>query len=189
MGQLQQELETKTVEAQAGGGMVKVVVNGKFEIVSLKIEKDVVNPEDIDMLQDLVSAAVNEGIRKAQEMAAQVVRLVPEILKDKNYPTEKKVIEMALDIPSQIARSHSQRYEDRPGALQRMEEVLQRCDWMIVHLEQIRDIFTGDDGEKAALTEIIRRYGTVRVKIRNLHKAWKRWGEENPSGFSKNYTR
>ena len=71
MGQLQQELETKTIEAQAGGGMVRVVVNGKFEIVSLRIEKDVVNPEDIEMLQDLVSAAVNEGIRKAQEMAAQ----------------------------------------------------------------------------------------------------------------------
>ena len=70
MGQLQQELEMKTVEAQAGGGMVRVVVNGKFEIVSLKIEKDVVNPEDIEMLQDLISAAVNEGIRKAQEMAA-----------------------------------------------------------------------------------------------------------------------
>ena len=70
MGQLQQELETKTIEAQAGGGMVRVVVNGKFEIVSLRIEKDVVNPEDIEMLQDLVSAAVNEGIRKAQEMAA-----------------------------------------------------------------------------------------------------------------------
>jgi len=124
-----------------------------------------------------------EIYQKTQEMAAQVVRLVPDILKGKNYPTEKKVIEMALDIPSQIARSHSQRYEDRPGALRRMEEVLQRCDWMIVHLEQIRDIFVEDDGEKAALTEIIRRYGTVRVKIRNLHKAWKRWGEENPSNF------
>lgn len=71
MGKLQQELEMKTVEAQAGGGMVKVVVNGKFEVVSLKIEKDVVNPEDIEMLQDLIAAAINEGIRKAQEMAAQ----------------------------------------------------------------------------------------------------------------------
>lgn len=70
IGQLQQELETKTIDAQAGGGMVKVVVNGKFEIVSLKIEKDVVNPEDIEMLQDLIVAAVNEGIRKAQEMAS-----------------------------------------------------------------------------------------------------------------------
>jgi DNA-binding YbaB/EbfC family protein len=70
MANLQKELETKTVEAQAGGGMVSVVVNGKYEIVSLKIEKEVVNPEDIEMLQDLIAAAVNEGIRKAQEMAS-----------------------------------------------------------------------------------------------------------------------
>ena len=70
MGQLQQELETKTVEAQAGGGLVRVIVNGKFEIVSLKIEKEVVNPEDIEMLQDLITAVVNEGIRKSQEMAS-----------------------------------------------------------------------------------------------------------------------
>lgn len=70
MTNLQKELETKTVEAQAGGGMVRVVVNGKYEIVSLKIEKEVVNPEDIEMLQDLVAAAVNEGIRKSQEMAS-----------------------------------------------------------------------------------------------------------------------
>lgn len=70
MGQLQQELETRTIEAQAGGGMVRVVVNGKFEVVSLKIEKEVVNPEDIEMLQDLITAVVNEGIRKAQEMAS-----------------------------------------------------------------------------------------------------------------------
>jgi nucleoid-associated protein EbfC len=70
MGQLQKELETKTVEAQAGGGMVRVIVNGKYEIVSLKIEKEVVNPEDIEMLQDLIAAAVNEGIRKSQEMAS-----------------------------------------------------------------------------------------------------------------------
>jgi DNA-binding YbaB/EbfC family protein len=71
MGKLQQELEMKTVEAQAGGGMVKVVVNGKFEVVSLKIEKEVVNPEDVEMLQDLLAAAINEGIRKAQELTAQ----------------------------------------------------------------------------------------------------------------------
>src|SRR5512145_383721 len=70
MARLQQELETRTVEAQAGGGMVRVVVNGKFEIVSLKIEKDVVNPEDVEMLQDLIAAAVNEGVRKSQEMAS-----------------------------------------------------------------------------------------------------------------------
>jgi nucleoid-associated protein EbfC len=71
IGQMQKDLELRTIEAQAGGGMVKVVVNGKFEIVSLKVEKDVVNPEDIEMLQDLIVAAVNEGIRKAQEMASE----------------------------------------------------------------------------------------------------------------------
>jgi DNA-binding YbaB/EbfC family protein len=67
---MQAELESRTVEATAGGGMVAVVVNGKFEILSMKIEKEVVNPEDVDMLQDLIMAAVNEGIRKAQEMAS-----------------------------------------------------------------------------------------------------------------------
>ncbi|MEI8173273.1 MAG: YbaB/EbfC family nucleoid-associated protein, partial [Deltaproteobacteria bacterium] len=70
MAQMQAELETKTVEASAGGGMVAVVVNGKFEILSLKIDKEVVNPDDVDMLQDLIVAAVNEGVRKAQEMTA-----------------------------------------------------------------------------------------------------------------------
>ena len=66
---IQAELESKTVEATAGGGMVTVVVNGKFELLSLKIDKEVVNPADVDMLEDLIIAAVNEGIRKAQEMA------------------------------------------------------------------------------------------------------------------------
>jgi hypothetical protein len=50
--------------------MVSVLVNGRHELVSLKIEREVVNPEDVDMLQDLILAAVNEGMRKAQEMAA-----------------------------------------------------------------------------------------------------------------------
>lgn len=70
MVQLQEELAAKTVEATAGGGMVAAVVNGKHELISLKIEKDVVNPEDIEMLQDLIVAAVNEAVRKAQEMAS-----------------------------------------------------------------------------------------------------------------------
>jgi len=70
MGSLQKELETRTVETTAGGGMVTVVVNGKFELQSLKIEKEVVDPNDLDMLEDLIVAAVNEGIRKAQEMAS-----------------------------------------------------------------------------------------------------------------------
>jgi DNA-binding YbaB/EbfC family protein len=70
MAGLQKELETRTVATTSGGGMVSVVVNGKFELQSLKIEKEVVNPDDLDMLQDLIVAAVNEGIRKAQEMAS-----------------------------------------------------------------------------------------------------------------------
>jgi DNA-binding YbaB/EbfC family protein len=70
MAKVQEELAAKTVEATSGGGMVKAVVNGKFEMVSIRIEKDVVNPNDIDMLQDLIVAAVNEGVRKAQEMAS-----------------------------------------------------------------------------------------------------------------------
>ena len=70
MGSLQKELESRTVETTAGGGMVAVVVSGKFELQSLKIDREVVNPDDVDMLQDLIVAAVNEGIRKAQEMAA-----------------------------------------------------------------------------------------------------------------------
>lgn len=70
LANLQEEMEVKTVEATAGGGMVTVVVNGKHEVVSLKIEKEVVNPDDVEMLQDLIVAAVNEGIRKAHEMAS-----------------------------------------------------------------------------------------------------------------------
>jgi len=50
--------------------MITAIVNGKFELVALRIEKDVVNPEDVEMLQDLVVAAVNEGIRRAQEMVS-----------------------------------------------------------------------------------------------------------------------
>jgi len=70
MAKVQQELASKTVEATAGGGMVTAVVNGKFELVSIRIEKDVVNPDDVEMLQDLIVAAVSEGVRKAQEMAS-----------------------------------------------------------------------------------------------------------------------
>ena len=70
MAKMQEELALKKVEASAGGGMVTAVVNGKFELMAIRIEKDVVNPDDVDMLQDLIVAAVNEGVRKAQEMAS-----------------------------------------------------------------------------------------------------------------------
>ena len=65
---LQEELESATVEATAGGGVVKAVVNGKMRLESLAIDPEVVAPEDVDMLQDLVAAAVNEGLEKASEM-------------------------------------------------------------------------------------------------------------------------
>ena len=68
MLQMQEELAQRTVEASAGGGMVKVVVNGKQQIVSVQIEKEVVDPEDVDMLQDLVQAAANDALARAQEM-------------------------------------------------------------------------------------------------------------------------
>jgi len=68
MQKMQEEAKKKTVEATAGGGMVTVVANGSGEVISIKIEKDVVNPDDIEMLQDLILAAVNEAIRRAQEM-------------------------------------------------------------------------------------------------------------------------
>ena len=71
MGRIQEESKKKTVEAAAGGGMVVVVANGAMEIVSIKIEKDVVNPDDIEMLQDLVVAAVNEALRRAQQMVSE----------------------------------------------------------------------------------------------------------------------
>ena len=71
MGKVQEESKKKTVEAAAGGGMVVATVSGGMELVSLKIEKDVVNPEDIEMLQDLVVAAVNEALRRAQQMVSE----------------------------------------------------------------------------------------------------------------------
>ncbi len=68
MAQMQEDVRQKTVEASAGGGMVTAVANGSGELVSITIEKDVVNPDDVDMLQDLVLAACNEAIKRAQEM-------------------------------------------------------------------------------------------------------------------------
>ncbi len=74
LAKIQEEMADRTVEASSGGGMVSVVVNGKQEVITIKIEREVVNPEDIDMLQDLVLAAVNEGVRKSQEMVGEEMR-------------------------------------------------------------------------------------------------------------------
>ena len=70
MLKLQEELAEKSVETTAGGGMIKVVANGRQQILSIKIDKEVVDPEDVEMLQDLILAAVNDALTKAQDMVA-----------------------------------------------------------------------------------------------------------------------
>ncbi len=71
MLQLQEEMADKTVETSSGGGMVKVVANGRQQVLSIQIEKEVVDPDDVEMLQDLILAAVNDALIKSQEMATQ----------------------------------------------------------------------------------------------------------------------
>lgn len=71
MERVQGELEEKTVEASSGGGAVTVVVSGKKELQSISIKPEAVDPEDIETLEDLVMAAVNEGIRKADDMMTE----------------------------------------------------------------------------------------------------------------------
>jgi DNA-binding YbaB/EbfC family protein len=76
ISQLQEEMANKTVEASAGGGMVNIVMNGKQQVLSIRIDPEVVNREDIDMLQDLMAAAVNEAIRKSQEMMTEEMKKI-----------------------------------------------------------------------------------------------------------------
>ena len=68
MLKLQEEMAEKTVEASSGGGMIKVVANGRHQLLSIQIEKEVVDPDDLEMLQDLILAAVNDALLKSQEM-------------------------------------------------------------------------------------------------------------------------
>lgn len=74
LGRIQEETGNKTVEATSGGGMITITANGRQEILSIKIEKEVVNPDDVDMLQDLVVAAANEALRKARDMMAEEMK-------------------------------------------------------------------------------------------------------------------
>ncbi len=71
MQRLQEEMAEKTVETASGGGMVKVVASGKQQVVSIQIEKEVVDPDDVEMLQDLILAAVNDALLKSQEMVTR----------------------------------------------------------------------------------------------------------------------
>ena len=74
MVKMQEELAAKTVEGSSGGGMVKVVVTGRQEVVSVAIDPAVVDPDDVSMLQDLVLTALNEGIRASRELAEQEMK-------------------------------------------------------------------------------------------------------------------
>ena len=76
IAQLQEEMAAKTVEASSGGGMVNVVMNGKQEILSIRIDPEVVNREEIEMLQDLIAAALNEAIRKSHEMMTEEMKKI-----------------------------------------------------------------------------------------------------------------
>jgi DNA-binding YbaB/EbfC family protein len=76
IAQLQEEMAGKTVEASSGGGMVNIVMNGKQEVLSIRIDPEVVNREEIDMLQDLIAAAVNEALRKSHEMMTEEMKKI-----------------------------------------------------------------------------------------------------------------
>ena len=71
LAQVQEELARKTVDASSGGGMVQVTVNGQLEFSSIKVDPAVVNPQEKEMLEDLILAAVNEGLRRARAMVSE----------------------------------------------------------------------------------------------------------------------
>lgn len=85
MARVQQELEEKTVTATAGGGVVEVTFSGKLELKAIKIDPEVAG-EDLEMLQDLITAAVNEGIKKAQDLSASEMAKVTGNLKIPGMP-------------------------------------------------------------------------------------------------------
>lgn len=85
MARVQQELEEKTVTATAGGGVVEVTFSGKLELKAIKIDPEVAG-EDLEMLQDLITAAVNEGIKKAQDLSASEMAKITGNLKIPGMP-------------------------------------------------------------------------------------------------------
>jgi DNA-binding YbaB/EbfC family protein len=86
IAKLQEELGNRTVEASSGGGMVTVLVNGRQEIVSINIDPEVINPDDQEMLQDLILAAVNDGLSKAKDMVNEEMGKLTKGLNIPNIP-------------------------------------------------------------------------------------------------------
>jgi len=86
MAKLQEELGDKTIEASAGGGMVTVVVNGRQEILSINIDPEVIDPDDVEMLQDLILAAVNDGLTRAKDMVNEEMGKLTKGLNIPNIP-------------------------------------------------------------------------------------------------------
>jgi len=86
MAKLQEELGDKTIEASAGGGMVTVVVNGRQELLSINIEPEVIDPDDVEMLQDLILAAVNDGLTRAKDMVNEEMGKLTKGLNIPNIP-------------------------------------------------------------------------------------------------------
>jgi DNA-binding YbaB/EbfC family protein len=86
MAKLQEELGDKTMEASAGGGMVTVVVNGRQEVLSINIDPEVIDPDDVEMLQDLILAAVNDGLTRAKDMVNEEMGKLTKGLNIPNIP-------------------------------------------------------------------------------------------------------
>jgi DNA-binding YbaB/EbfC family protein len=86
MAKMQEELGEKTIEASAGGGMVTVVANGRQEIISINIEAEVIDPDDAEMLQDLILAAVNDALSRAKNMVNEEMGKLTQGLNLPNVP-------------------------------------------------------------------------------------------------------
>ena len=76
LGRIQEQMAETTTEVSSGGGMVTVRINGRQEVLSVTIDPEVVNPQDVEMLQDLIVAAVNEAVRKSQQMVAEEMKKI-----------------------------------------------------------------------------------------------------------------